>query len=81
MKARVNLTIEEDILVKTKQYASEIGSSVSELVEDYFKTITKPKPQQSNLIKMVQKLKPSNYPENFNFKEEYHKAKAKKYGF
>lgn len=58
-----------------------MGSSVSELVEDYFVALTKPKVKQSQLLKMVEKLKPADYPEDFNFKEEYYKSKAAKNGF
>lgn len=81
MKARVNLTIEKDVLERAKKYAAELGSSVSELVEDYLLNVTKPKAKQSRLLKMVKELKPSNYPEDFNFKEEYYKAKVEKHGF
>ncbi len=80
MKARVNLTIEEDILLKAKKYAAEAGTSISELVEDYLTTVTKPKIRSRGLLEMVDKLKPSNYPENYNFKEEYYKSKAGKNG-
>lgn len=81
MKARVNLTIETDLLTRAKKYAEEKGSSVSELVEEYFKKITKPKKQRSKLLEMVKKLKPVEYPANFDYKEEYYKAKTEKHGF
>ena len=40
MKARVNLTIEQDILDRAKKYASDLGSNVSELVENYLKNVS-----------------------------------------
>ena len=42
MKTRVNLTIEESVLHDTKLYAEKKGISVSEIVEDYLKIVTKP---------------------------------------
>ncbi|MFD2284711.1 hypothetical protein GJU39_20650 [Pedobacter petrophilus] len=81
MKARVNLTIEEDILQKAKKYASEMGSSVSELVESYFRKITEPKEREVKLFKMVEKLEKPNLPEDFDYKKEYYEARKDKYGF
>jgi hypothetical protein len=41
MKARLNITIEEDILKNVKYLAEAQNTSVSELVETYFKNILK----------------------------------------
>lgn len=85
MKARVNLTIEQDILEKAKNYAAKIGASVSELVEDYLKKIIteqkEPKEIKTKLFEMVENLPKVEYPENYDFKEEFYKEKMKKYGF
>lgn len=81
MKARVNLTIEQDVLEKAKSYASKMGASVSELVEEYLKKITEPKEIKTDLFEMVRNLPAVELPEDFDYKEEYYKAKMKKYGF
>ncbi len=82
MKTRLNITIEESLLDKVKAYAAKENSSVSRLVEDYFKTITK-KRKRKSLLDIIDELpKPKvNLPKDFNFKEEYYKQRAKKYGF
>ena len=41
MKARLNITIEESLLKNVKYFAEEHNTSVSELVENYFKMIVK----------------------------------------
>jgi hypothetical protein len=42
MKSRLNLTIEDSLLKSAKLYAEKQHISISELVEDYFREITKP---------------------------------------
>ncbi|RMD92537.1 MAG: hypothetical protein D6814_16720 [Calditrichaeota bacterium] len=39
MKTRINLTIEEELIPLTKQYAKEHGKSVSELVESMLREL------------------------------------------
>jgi hypothetical protein len=80
MKARVNLTIEEEIITEAKKYASQIGSSVSELVENYLKNISK-KPKSESLIDYIDKLEVPKSTDNINFKKEYYEENSKKYGF
>jgi hypothetical protein len=46
MKTKLNLTIDEDLVPKTKAYARKNGMSVSELVEEYLREVTK-KPDRS----------------------------------
>ena len=79
MKARLNITIDEDVLRNVKYFAEAQNSSVSELVENYFKTIVKPK-KKKTLSELIKELPKPNIPENFNWKEEYYIAKKKKYG-
>lgn len=82
MKTRLNLTIDEDLLKKVKLYADKNNESISNLVEEYFETIVK-KPKQKSLLDLLDELpKPKEiYPKDFDFKEEYYKERAKKYGF
>lgn len=80
MKARVNLTIEEDILTKAKKYASEVGSSVSELVENYLKNISQ-KENSDSLIEYIDKLEIPKIDKDIDFKKQYFIERAEKYGF
>lgn len=79
MKARLNITIDEDVLRSVKYLAEEHNTSVSELVETYFKSIVKPKKAKSfsALIKELPKVK---LREGYDWKEEYYQGKRKKYG-
>ena len=78
MKARLNLTIDQSLLEEVKQYATLKNTSVSELVEEYFKVIIQPK--KKSFVELIKELPKPKIDENFDWKEEYYKDKMKKYG-
>lgn len=80
MKSKLNITIDQEILEQMKRYAIQQKMSISEIVENYFRAISNPKPKNS-LVEMIDKLPKPGIAANINLKEEYYKAKAKKYGF
>ncbi len=80
MKARLNITIEENILSEVKLYATKQNTSVSELVEDYFTTLTKT-PKKKNIIQMIESMKPAAFEESADLKELFYKEQSGKYGF
>ena len=79
MKARLNLSIDTDILKEVKKLSAKKNMSVSEMVENYFKIITRPK--KKLLTEILDALPKPNLPEDFDWKEEYIKDKMKKYGY
>lgn len=84
MKKKLNLTIEENLLDKIKQYAEQHETSVSNLVPEHFKTLIKPPatlPNGMTLVEYMKSLPKSKmeFPDGMNWKDEYYKAKAKKY--
>ncbi len=82
MKTRVNLTIEKSVLEDTKLYAETNGTSVSELVEDYLKNITKSfRHKKKSVIDLIEKLPKPQLDEHIDYKEFYYKERAEKYGF
>ncbi|HEY4291036.1 MAG TPA: DUF6364 family protein [Puia sp.] len=58
MKERLNLTIDGALLEAMKVYAAGKGISVSELVESYFRQVTRPVLRQ-NILDMVDQLEGS----------------------
>lgn len=86
MKKRLNITIEENLLDKIKTYAEQNETSISSLVEEHFEALIKPKQKLKNGMSLVEYMKslPKSkveYPEDYDWKEEYYKAKAKKMGY
>ncbi len=55
MKERLNLTIEGALLEAMKAYAASKEMSVSELVESYFRSVTKPM-GRDNILDLVDRL-------------------------
>jgi len=86
MKKRLTITIEENLLSKIKIYANQKETSVSNLVEEHFQALVKPKPKLKNGLSLVEYMKSLpkskvNFPEGYDWKEEYQKAKAIKLGY
>jgi hypothetical protein len=80
MKERLNLTIDGDLLDAMKNYAANKQMSVSELVENYFKTVTRPV-RRKNIIDLVDKLEKPAIDSSADLKELFYKEQGKKYGF
>lgn len=79
MKARLNLTIDQQLLEQIKGYATKKKVSISELVEDYFKHIAKPKSER-NILDMVEQLPNPKIDVSGDLKKEYFKNKGKNHG-
>lgn len=81
MKARLNITIDERLLVEVKRFARKNDTNVSELVEHFFKKILKPIPKKhASIIDLVEKLKAPVVEPGADLKELYYKDKGNKYG-
>ena len=80
MKARLNLTIDETLLSRIKKYSESNKISISELVEQYFKSISKPVKKES-IIDIVERLKPTKFNVDADLKQHFYEDQAGKYGF
>ena len=84
MKKRLNITIDAELLDKIKRYADKEEKSISSLVEEHFEKLISRKTgltEGMSLVEYMQSLPKFDFPENFDYKEEYYKAKAKKLGY
>ena len=86
MTKKLNLTIEENLLEKIKAYAESKDRSISDLVQEHFETLVKPRPTLPNGMTLVEYMKslPKSkieFPEGMDWKDEYYRAKAKKWGY
>lgn len=82
MNTQLTLTIEKDIIERAKSYAKEKNRSLSDIIENYLKIITKEesnsKKQKLNLA--VESLKGSfKMPKNMDYKKELGNRLEKKY--
>ncbi len=80
MKARLNLTIDQSLLESMKVYAANRHTSVSELVETYFKRISRPA-KRKNILHLVDQLSSPAIGQKANLKELFYEQQTEKYGF
>ncbi|SHM98477.1 hypothetical protein SAMN04488057_10557 [Cyclobacterium lianum] len=82
MKNRLNLTVNNDLIQKMKKYADLKQTSLSQIVEAHFEELLN-RPtilhEDKSLLEYVKTLPKSkvDYPKDFDFNEEYYKAKNK----
>jgi hypothetical protein len=81
MNTKLTLTIEDSLIEKAKEYAKGKGRSLSDIVENYLRVITK-----DENIKVIDStpiatsLRGSfKAPKDFDYKEELSKGLSKKY--
>lgn len=81
MNTKLTLTVESSVIEKAKKYANSTGRSLSNLVENYLKTISKEdEPADEELTSIVKSLKGSfKAPRDFDYKKELTKSLTEKY--
>jgi len=82
MNTKLTLTIEKEIIERAKNYAKEKNRSLSNIIENYLKTLTKEEPKQKSnkLSPIVESLKGSfKMPKNMNYRKELGKRLEEKY--
>jgi len=82
MNTKLTLTIEKEVIKEAKEYAKEKGQSLSDLVENYFKLLTKDErkiaaKQLSPRIKRLRGILKAD--KNYDYKETLEKELSKKY--
>ncbi len=83
MNTKLTLTIQKDVIEEAKSYAKEKGQSLSDLVENYFKLITKDKRnvEENQLSPRVKRLRGIlKVDKNFDYKRVLTEELSKKYG-
>lgn len=80
MNTKLTLTIEQAIIVKAKSYAKEKGRSLSDIIENYLKAITKEQKIEEELSPFITSLRGSfKSPESIDYKKELSKGLSEKY--
>jgi len=82
MATKLTLTIEEKVIDSAKKYAQKNGKSLSHLVENYLKSITKTANENSGQVissKVLKLMGVIKLPKDFDYKKELGNALSKKY--
>ena len=81
MNTKLTLTIEQAIIERAKKYAKQKGRSLSDIIENYLKVITKETVVSDIEITPLAKSLRGSFkaPENFDYKKELEKGLSEKY--
>jgi hypothetical protein len=80
MKSRLNITVEDSLIDQAKQYAIRNNTSISQLVELYFKALSN-KPNYKNVIEVVEKFPKPSFKTELDLKDAYYQLQKEKHGF
>lgn len=82
MNTKLTLTIQQDVIEKAKKYAKAKNRSLSDIIENYLKLVTKEEhnPKNKKLDSVVSSLKGSfKMPADMDYKKELQKIREEKY--
>ncbi|MDG2194629.1 MAG: DUF6364 family protein [Polaribacter sp.] len=82
MNTKLTLTIEQEIIKRAKKYAKIKNRSLSDIIENYLKTLTKEKkaPESNTLSPIIRSLQGSfKMPVHMDYKKELEDRLEKKY--
>ena len=81
MNTKLTLTIEQAIIEKSKEYAKKKGRSLSDIIENYLKAITKEDQKTKiEITPIVKSLRGSfKAPDRFDYKKALMKGLTEKY--
>lgn len=86
MNTKLTLTIEQEVIQRAKKYAKEKNRSLSDIVENYLKMLTKQETSDEldtkakKISPIVKSLKGSfKMPKDMDYKEELRKRLEEKY--
>lgn len=80
MKTRLNLSIDYTVLEDAKAYAAGKQTSLSDMVETYLKTLTRPA-KRTSVLDVLDKLEKPKGKKPADTTDEYYRERASKYGF
>jgi len=80
MTTKLTLTMEGKVIDSAKKYARQKGKSLSDIVENYLKSISSQEASTEDLSPKVARLKGIiKLPDDFDYKKEIGSALVKKY--
>jgi len=80
MNTKLTLTIEQAVIERAKSYAKGKGRSLSDIIENYLKAITKEEKIEEELSPLIKSLRGSfKIPKSFDYKTELSKELSEKY--
>ncbi len=80
MTTKLTLTIDDSVISVAKKYAKKKGRSLSDIIENYLKSLTSKEHQEEKISpKILALMGTVQLSDDFDYKKELTKALAKKY--
>ena len=81
MNTKLTLVLEQEIIEKAKEYAKEKNRSLSNIIENYLKSLTKENKKEILKISPIVKSLSGSFklPKDFDYKSELREAIEKKH--
>ncbi len=80
MTTKLTLSIEQEVIKTAKTYAQAKGRSLSDLIENYLRTLSGKEPDNEELSPKISKLVGSvKLPKNYNYKKNLSEEINKKF--
>jgi len=80
MTTKLTLTVDKETIERAKRYAKDQGRSLSNIVENYLKMLSKEKRSKESKSPIADSMYGAfSAPDNFDYKKELQDALAKKY--
>jgi len=80
METKLTLRLNNNVILRAKDYAQNHKISLSKLIESYLDSVTKPKPEDIEITPLVKSLSGViNLSADFDFKKEYADHLTEKY--
>ena len=80
MNTKLTLTIEQSVVEKAKAYAKGENRSLSDIIENYLKAITKEQKVSDEISPLIKSLQGSfKAPKDFDYKQELSDGLSEKY--
>jgi len=81
MNTKLTLTIEPSVIQRAKQYAKQKNRSLSDIIENYLKAITREETKaETEITPLVKSLRGSfTAPNDFDYKQVLSKSLSEKY--
>lgn len=70
MSTKLTLTVDKSVIERAKSYAKETGRSLSELIENYLKTLTQDERNEKISPKLKRIIGAVKLPKNFDEEKE-----------
>lgn len=81
MKNRVNITIDDKLVLEAKRFAARKNISLSQLIENYLKGLTTKKSSKKNVLELLNELPNPKMETEKSSVDSYYEERKGKYGF